>query len=212
MRLIVLDAGDSFELDGFNKLLLTHPVSNKTIIEEYEQKYEIGNIDIVVGYNAVAIINAFPKYNYIYNSKWQTTNNSYSLSLALDGNTCIVTSSDLFIKQSLVEKISQFENCVVIKDSDNKTLNSLNVKIENEMISSVYYGKSSGVDFELMGIFKITDTDLLKRWKKNCIINPNMYAGENLPLSSKINVVAAEKHEVVEINSTQDYINFIAKT
>lgn len=210
MKLVILDAGDSFELDGFNKLLLKNPASNKTIVEEYEKTYNIKDINIVVGYNAIAIMNQFPKYKYLYNSKWQITNNSYSLSLALDNEACIVTSSDFFIKKSLVKKLAIHENCIVIKDSENKTLKSLNVSIKEEIVSSIYYGKSAGIDFEMMGIFKISDTKLLKQWKKNCILNPNKYAGENLPLSNKIKIVKAVKDEIIEINSTQDYINFIS--
>ena len=210
MKLIVLDAGDSFELDGFNKLLLKNPSSNQTIIEEYENKYKIKNMNIVVGYNAIDIMNQFPKYNYIFNSKWQTTNNSYSLSLALNDESCIVTSSDFFIKDSLVQKISSYDNCIVIKDSENKNLKSLNATIKHDVISAIYYGKAAGSDYELMGIFKISNPKILKEWKKNCILNPNKYIGENLPLSQEIKILRVNKEEVVEINTTQDYINFIS--
>jgi len=210
MKLIVLDAGDSFELDGFNKLLLKNPKSKKTIIEEYEEKYSTMNIDVVVGYNAIAIVNEFPQYNYIYNSKWQTTNNSYSLSLSLDNQETIVTSSDFFIKQSLIEKLTMYDNCIVVKTSENKKLNSLNVSINlDNTVKSIYYGKSKGPDFELMGIFKIKDMTILKQWKKNCINNPNLFVGENLPLSKKIKIVKVDNNEIFEVNTTYDYINFI---
>ena len=210
MKLIVLDAGDSFELDGFNKLLLKNPKNGKTIIEEYEEKYSTKNIVVVVGYNAITIVNNFPQFNYIYNNKWQTTNNSYSLSLALDTEETIVTSSDFFIKKSLIKKLEKYDNCIVIKISENKKLNSLNVSLnKDDLIKSIYYGKSKGPDFELMGIFKIKDKDILKQWKKNCIKNPNLYIGENLPFSDKIKIIKVDKNELFEVNSTQDYINLI---
>ena len=209
MKLIILDAGDSFELDGFNKLLLKNPKTNKTIIQEYVEKYDVSNTEVVVGYNAIAIMNEYPKYKYIYNSKWQITNNSYSLSLALNNEPCIVTSSDFFLKDTLVNKMSEYENCIVIKCNENKRLKSLNVKVSNKEIISIYYGKSSGNDSEMMGIFKITNLNLLKEWKKNCILHPDKYVGENLPLSSNIKIIEAEKNEIFEINSTQDYINLI---
>jgi choline kinase len=210
MKLIVLDAGDSFELDGFNKLLLKNPSTHKTIIEEYIEKYKLKEIDIVVGYNAISIMNAYPHLNYIYNNKWQVTNNSYSLSLALNENPCIVTSCDFFISSSLVHKINQFDNCIVIKRSENKRLESINVSLDNSQhVNKIYRGKSKGNDHEMMGIFKVTDTAILKQWKKNCLNSSHLFIGENLPITERINVVTAEKDEIYEINSTLDYINYI---
>ena len=210
MRLIVLNAGDSFKLDGYNKLLLKNPHTNKTIIEEYEQKYKPSDVSIVVGYNAISVINQFPHYNYIYNSKWQTTNNSYSLALALDERASIITSSDFFISQSLVDKISKYDNCLVVKDTENKSLDSLNLRLDiNGNIDSVYYGKSDAKDYELLGIFKISDKEILKKWKQNSLINQFKYIGENLPLSKKIKIIKADEKEVFEINEIQDFLNYI---
>jgi choline kinase len=210
MRLIVLDAGDSFKLDGYNKLLLKNPQTNKTIIEEYEEKYPCSNINIVVGYNAIAIANQFPKYNYTYNSKWQTTNNSYSLALVLDETPSIITSSDFFISDSLVKKIAKYENCIVVKDTENKQLDSLNIKTtSHNKIDYIYYGKSKNNDFELLGIFKISDKNILNKWKQNSLINQNKYIGENLPISDKIEIIKVSEKEAYEINEIQDYLNFI---
>ena len=36
MKLIVLAAGDSFELDGFNKLLINYPKYNKNYYDQYK--------------------------------------------------------------------------------------------------------------------------------------------------------------------------------
>lgn len=210
MRLIVLNAGDSFKLDGFNKLLLKNPETNNTIIEEYEEKYKIKDIDIVVGFNAIPLMNKFPKYNYIYNSKWQITSNSYSLALALSYEPTIVTSSDFFISDKLIKEMNKFENCVVIKDHDNKNLSALNVNIKNNKIIRIYKGKSLGLDLELLGIFKISDENILKQWKKNCLLNPEKYVGENLPFLEKINIIKVSNEDVYEINELQDFINFLS--
>jgi len=210
LKLIILNAGDSFKLDGYNKLLLKNPQTKQTILEEYSDKYGCENIDIVIGYNAISIVNQFPQYNYIYNSKWQTTNNSYSLALALDEEPSIITSSDFFISDSLVEKIKMYENCVVVKETENRSLDSLNAHLNsNNEIESIYYGKSKGDDYELLGIFKISDSTILKKWKQNALINQYKYIGENLPLSNKIQVIKVDETEAYEINEIQDYLNFI---
>ncbi len=83
MKIIVLDAGDAYELDGFNKLLIKNPKNKKTILEHYEEYFFNKKIEIVVGYKAIEVMNQYPNFDYIYNAKWHTTSSSYSLALAL---------------------------------------------------------------------------------------------------------------------------------
>ena len=120
MKLIVLDAGDSFELDGFNKLLIKHPTTKKTILDTYIDLFKPSEIERVVGYRAMEIMTEYPSLNYIFNSKWQTTNNSYSLSLSLSETPCYIISSDLFINQNLINKLNLHDNCLVAMNNENK--------------------------------------------------------------------------------------------
>jgi choline kinase len=214
MKLIILAAGDSFELDGFNKLMINHPNYNKSIIELYEEFFNVDAIEIVVGYRAIEIMNAYPKYDYIYNKKWQTTGSAYSLSLALTDEPCYVISSDFLIDIVKVKKLLSGNNYSIIKKSESRRLTSLNAKINSDSskIIEVYRGKSYNNDPEILGIFKLSDPKILRLWKRNCIMEPNSYAGETLPYKeNNISTVYLENEAITEINTPEDYINFIKK-
>lgn len=212
MKLIILAAGDSFELDGFNKLMINHPKYKKSIIELYEDFFDVDSIEIVVGYKAIEIMNSYPNYKYIFNKKWQTTGSGYSLSLALTSEPCYVISSDFLIDVEKSKFLLERDNYAVIKNSESRRLSSLNVKLDsnNSSIVDVYRGKSYKNDPEILGVFKISDPNILRIWKKNGIENPNFYAGESLPfLNNKISVLTIGRDEITEINTPEDYINFL---
>tara|TARA_B110000114_G_C15060771_1_gene385284 strand:+ start:311 stop:958 length:648 start_codon:yes stop_codon:yes gene_type:complete len=214
MKLIVLAAGDSFELDGFNKLLIKHPKYKKTIIELYKNFFDVDKIEIVVGYKSLEIMNAYPNYDYIYNKKWQTTGSGYSLSLALTSEPCYVISSDFLIEVEKAKSLLENDNYALIKNSESRRLSSLNVKLDtsNSSIIDVYRGKSYKNDPELLGVFKISDPDILRVWKKNGIENSNSYAGESLPFQgNKISTLTIDNDVITEINTPEDYINFLKK-
>ena len=214
MKLIILAAGDSFELDGFNKLMINHPKYDKSIIELYEELFDVDTIEIVVGYRAIEIMNTYPKYDYVFNKKWQTTGSAYSLSLALTDEPCYVISSDFLIDIEKTQKLLSEDNYAVIKKSESRRLTSLNAKIDSDTlkVEEVYRGKAYNNDPEMLGIFKISNPDILRIWKRNCITNPNSYAGETLPYSNHdISAIYLDDKMITEINTPEDYINFIKK-
>ena len=57
MKLIILAAGDSFELDGFNKLTIKHPKYKMSIIEIYRKVFKVDKIQVIVGFRAMNIMN-----------------------------------------------------------------------------------------------------------------------------------------------------------
>ncbi len=210
MRLIILSAGDSFELDGFNKLLINNPISGKTIIEQYQSIFEPGEITVVVGYKAMEIMNRYPHFNYIYNKKWQTTGSAYSLSLALNEEPSIVIESDFFIDELLKNEFASKDEFVVIKKSESKSLNSFKAIIKENRIAGVYSGKSKNNDPELLGVFKVSNIETLREWKKNGIQNPHQYIGESFPYeTSTIPFIEVCGKSITEINTPTDFINFI---
>jgi len=214
MKLIILAAGDSFELDGFNKLLIKYPKYEKTIIELYKNFFEVDKVEIVVGYKSLEIMNAYPNYDYIYNKKWQTTGSGYSLSLALSSEPCYVIYSDFLIDIDKAKILLENDNYALIKNSESRRLSSLNVKLDtgNSSIINVYRGRSYKNDPEILGVFKISDPDILRVWKKNGIENPNSYAGESLPFEgNKISALTVDNDVITEINTPEDYINFLKK-
>ena len=212
MKLIILAAGDAFELDGYSKLLINHPKENKNILELYSDIFDVKDIIIVVGFKAIEIMNKYPQFTYIYNKKWQTSGSSFSLSLALDDEPCYVVSSDILLDKKTIQSISQYENCALIKYSENKRPSSINASIKNNKINSIYSGLSQNNDPELLGVYKISNSSLLKEWKRNCVINYELYAGENLPIIQNISIDTYKASDnVFEINTPEDYIHFLRK-
>ena len=73
----------------------------------------------------------------------------------------------------------------------------------------MYRGRSLDNDPELSGLFKITNTDLLRKWKQNCINFKHKFAGECLPLDDNVvKAIAAHETDITEINTPQDFISF----
>jgi len=213
MKLIILDAGDAFELDGFNKLFIRHPVTKKRIIDNYLDIFAPDNVEIVVGYKAIQVVNEYPDFKYIYNKDWQTTGSAYSMSLALTNEPCYIVSSDLFISGSVVDQLNRYDNCVVVKNTENRRLSSLNAVVKDGRLMSVYRGKSRNNNPEFMNIIKITDADMLAMYRKKSAANQTSYAGETLPFEcdKPINLVMATNSDVYEINTPADYINFLER-
>ena len=155
MKLIILAAGDSYELDGFNKLTIKHPKYNMSIIDIYQKMFNVNHIQVVVGFRAMNIMNDYPDFDYILNNKWQTTGSAYSLSLALDKNPSYIISSDFILNPQLDNIFnSDKQDIVYVKKSESKRLTSLKCKVNNDIIENIYRGKSKNMnDFEFLGIF-----------------------------------------------------------
>jgi len=211
VRLIILAAGQGFKLDGFNKILLKDPVTKKTILDYYLEYFSDCEITVVVGYRSITIMNEYPQLNYIYNKDWRIKGNSYSLALALTEEPCIILPSDLFFDKDLAHLIKKAPNNMgLTMNTENRTIQSLHCNVENGKIASVYKGNAQPNDPEVMGVFKITNKEILKKWRKNCIVNDSISIGENLPIQ-KYDIFAVDKQDslLYEINTPNDYVSFI---
>jgi len=83
MRAIILAAGEGFLLDGMVKCLVRAPHDGRPLLERMIDGFARHQITVVVGYRAVDVMQQYPDLDYVYNADWATTNNSYSLGLAL---------------------------------------------------------------------------------------------------------------------------------
>jgi len=215
MRAIILAAGQGFQLDGCVKLLIKDPISHKRIIDRLIDIFEKKNITIVVGYKAIEIIQRYPEINYVFNPDWKTTNNSYSLGLALDENPCYVLSSDLIISNEIIAKLeNSHPNSILTSNRENREMNSLNCNIDDDFrILNIYQGvRKKNNDPEAIGVYKISDKKVLRKWKKNCLLHGNLFAGQNLPFGIEpIFSVDKEKYRLDEINTVIDMLNIINK-
>jgi len=215
MRIIILAAGQGFQLDGFNTVLIKHPKTGRSIIEQYLEIFDYNQITMVVGYRAINIMHQYPKLHYIYSSKWSVTNNSYSLGLALNDEPCYVVSSDLFIDREAFTMLDEAEpNCVLTENSEDRILTSLNCSLEERKITEVYQGEMrSRQDPEALGIHKMTETDLLRFWKRNCLRHTNLFAGQNLPLNEEVPIYSVDigPYSLDNINTPLDYMRLMDK-
>jgi hypothetical protein len=93
-------------------------------------------------------------------------------------------------------------------------LTSLNAKVNSDSskIIEVYRGKAYNNDPEILGVFKVSNPEILRLWKRNCIMEPNSYAGESLPYKENdISTIYLDDDVITEINTPEDYINFIKR-
>jgi len=215
MRVIILAAGQGFKLDGFNKLLIKHPETGKRIIDTYIEAFQGKDITVVTGYRAINIMHNYPELNYVHNSDWAVTNNSYSLALALDDTPCYVLSDDLIIKPELIKMLDDApEDCVLTEIRDNRTLTAVNCVVNNDgSINNIYQGTlREQTDPEAIGIYKISDFEILRSWKRNCVEHGNLFAGQNLPLNVDKEIYSCDigNQSLFEINTPLDYIRLIS--
>ena len=215
MRVIILAAGQGFQLDGFNTVLIKHPKTGQSIIEQYLEIFDYKQITMVVGYRAINIMHQYPKLHYVYSSQWSITNNSYSLGLTLSDEPCLVVSSDLFIDKEAFMRLDEAEpDCVLTENSEDRILTSLNCALEGRRLVEIYQGEvRSHQDPEATGVYKISDRNLLHLWKRNCLRHTNLFAGQNLPLNEEIPIYSLDiaPYNIDNINTPLDYIKLIER-
>lgn len=214
MRVIVLAAGQGFQLDGVNKCLIRDPQDGKCILDKIILAFPRYQITLVVGYQAINIMHNYPKLHYIYNENWGITNNSYSLGLALTTEPCYVLSSDLLFEPALISAMDKAgENIILTENRENRTLTAINCVTEHDCITETYQGiLRNQEDPEAIGIFKISNIQLLRKWKANCLQYPNLFVGQNIPLNmsdAKIHAFNKGAFRFFEVNNPLDYIRLI---
>ena len=214
MRLIVLAAGQGFKLDGFNKLTIRDPATGEPLIERYRRLFAGWPLTVVVGYQAIRLMNEYPELDYVYNDLWSITGNSYSLGLALDDRPAVAISGDLFFDERMVELITAAPaDAIVVQRSENKQAHSIRCRVEGGTVTSVYLGEPQRAeDVETTGIYKVSSPPLLREWKRACAHNRSVFAGINLPLAAgPVAAVEIGDRFFHEVNTHLDYLSLIRR-
>lgn len=211
MRVIILAAGQGFLLDGMVKCLVRAPHDGRPLLEKAIEAFSGHRITVVVGYRAVAVMEAYPDLDYVYNADWATTNNSHSLGLALNDEPSYVLSSDLVFEPSLVRELdAAAPDLVLTERRENRILTSVNCALEGDRVRELYVGSlRNPVDPEAIGVFKVSDRTLLRQWRRNCLKHGNLFVGQNLPVGSTDADVRAHdlgSNLFYEINNPADYL------
>lgn len=217
LHIIVLAAGEGYQLDGFNKALMRHPGTGESVIEQYERLFETMPITVVVGYRALTVMHRYPHLEYVHNTDWRLSGNAYSLGLALDDRPSLVLSADLFFDERVVARLLEgAPDGVAAAHRPNRTMNAMNLDIGDDgVITDVYQGAvRSDRHPEAPGIFKISTPSLLRQWKKRCLEHRHLFALQNLPLDTEIPVHAIDIDGCAldEVNTPGDYIQLMSKT
>lgn len=214
MHVILLAAGQGFQVDGLNKCLIRDPHSGQRIIDKIILAFQNYKITVVVGYQAIAIMQDYPQLNYVYNQDWGMTNNSYSLALALTEEPCYVLSCDLLFDPELIYAMdNSSDNLILTENSENRTLTSIHCIEKEGRIVETYMGAiRDQKDPEALGIFKISDPHILRSWKQNCFQYRNLFVAQNLPLNiphTKVKIFNKGSARFFEINTPFDYLRLL---
>ena len=106
------------------------------------------------------------------------------------------------------------QNCILTKNSENRQLNSLNCEIgDNNQIIEIYPGAARDNHApEAIGIYKISEKQLLRDWKRKCMEHSNLFAGQNLVFDiNPVYSVDIGNYEFEEINTVMDYMRLMDK-
>jgi hypothetical protein len=85
---------------------------------------------------------------------------------------------------------------------------------EDQSIAETYQGPVRNLAHpEAIGLFKISDQETLRRWKRQSIAHGNLFVGQTLPCDV-VPVVAAPRGDFgfCEINTSMDYLRLIERT
>ncbi|MEO7412799.1 MAG: NTP transferase domain-containing protein [Opitutaceae bacterium] len=211
MRVIILAAGQGFMLDGMVKCLVRAPHDGRALLEKAIEAFAGHRITVVVGFRAVAVMEAFPELDYVYNPDWATTNNAHSLGLALTDEPSYVLSSDLVFEPELVRELDEAAPDLVLTERrENRILTSVNCALEQERVREFYVGPlRTPLDPEAVGLFKVSHPSILRGWRRNCLRHGNLFVGQNLPVTepgADIRSHDLGDHLFYEINHPADYL------
>jgi len=215
-KAIILAAGRGNQADGIAKSLIRHPVTGKTILDHAVEAFSGKKIVVVVGFRAIQIIEAHPEVDYIVNHEWAITNNAMSLGLALDDEPTYVVSGDIFFDKGLVQRLDELgPDLVLAENRENRTLSAIHCVLHPDgRVASTYQGPVQDMQHpEAIGLFKISDPNILRNWKRVCVKHGNLFVGQALPCNTgAIMAVDRGGHAFDEINTPTDYLQLIART
>jgi choline kinase len=213
---IILAAGQGFQIDGANKVLIRHPKTRKTILDHALEAFCEKNVTVVVGFRAIQIMEDYPHLNYVINPDWSLTNNAMSLGLALTDEPTYVVSGDIFFTGSLIEMLDAApDNLVLTETRENRSLTAIHcVTRPDGSIGETYQGPIRDIEHpEAIGLFKISDRSTLQEWRKLCVRHSNLFAGQLLPCQrTAIHSQPLGQHMFDEINTSSDYLRLIHKS
>lgn len=209
-QVIILAAGRGNQLDGIAKALIRHPVTGKTILQHAVEAFVGKRVVAVVGFRAIQVMESCPEIDYVINDSWEITNNAMSAGLALNDEPTYVVAGDIFLERALIQRLDASQpNLALTEVRENRQLSSIHCALRDDgSIASTYQGPvQDAAHPESLGIFKISDLQLLRRWKRLCVQHGNLFVGQVLLCDgAPVFSVPREQDFVDEINTAADYL------
>jgi choline kinase len=197
-------------VDGIAKALIRHPVTGKTILRHAIEAFAGKQVTAVVGYRAIQVMETHPDIQFVINHNWEITNNAMSVGLALEEEPTYVVSGDIFFDRPLIDHLdTQHADLALTETRENRPLTAIHCITRSDgSIASTYQGPMQDPGHpEAIGLFKISDPNLLAQWKRLCLAHGNLFAGQVLPCTgAPIMSVARGQHAFDEINTPADYL------
>lgn len=213
---IILAAGRGHQVDGQAKVLIRHPRTRRTILEHAIDAFAGKRIIVVVGFRAVQVMESAPALDYVINHDWSLTNNAMSLGLALNTEPTYVVSGDIFFDRALIDTLDAAAPDLALTEArENRPLSAIHCVLRDDnSIAETYQGPLRNVDHpEAIGLFKISDRQLLARWKRQCLAHGNLFVGQTLPVDGAPVVATPRRgHEFYEVNTPADYLRLLERS
>jgi choline kinase len=213
---IVLAAGRGHQVDGMAKILIRHPATGRTILEHAVDAFAGKRIIVVVGFRAVQIMESAPRLEYVINQDWSLTNNAMSLGLALGEEPTYVVSGDIFFDRELVQHLDAAgPDLVLTENRENRALSAVHCALrEDGSVAETYQGPVRDISHpEAVGLFKVSDPETLRRWKRLCIAHGNLFVGQTLPCDGvRLATAPRGTFEFHEINTPTDYLRLLERS
>ncbi len=212
---IILAAGRGHQVDGMAKVLIRHPATGRSILEHAVEAFAGKRVIVVVGFRAIHVMESAPQLDYVVNHDWELTSNAMSLGLALEDEPTYVVSGDIFFNRDLIEHLDGLgPNLVLTEARENRALSAVHCVLRpDQSIAETYQGPIRNVAHpEAIGMFKISDPELLRRWKRMCIGHGNLFVGQTLPCEmAPVTSVPRGEFEFSEINTPVDYLRLVER-
>ena len=218
MKIVILAAGIGSRLGNPFPKPLTKLNNGKSIMEmqinNIKSRFDIDDINVVVGFKKNLIMERFPNLTYIYNPFFDRTNTSKSLLSALKKNKDssvlwfngdVVFDEEIF--DTLIKSINQNESFVAVNTNKvgdeevkytlkNGYINELSKTVENGTGEAVGINFISSNDIEsfIENLIKCDDNDYFEKGLEMCISNNN----------KKIKAIDISNYNCMEIDFIED--------
>jgi len=163
MQAIILAAGVGKRLkdftDGLPKCLLK--IGGRTILERQLEALAGFDVVMVVGYKADLLRSLNPKFKYVLNPDYATTNTIHSLGLALNGKDTLVLNGDVVFDKKIIKLLDK-PSCAAV---EYKNVHPEEIQVVLDKKNGIIrIGKNINGQGEAIGIYRFSGKfcDILK--------------------------------------------------